>query len=109
MTRRSKLWLAALFSLINLGGMGYAAVRGELLHTVTHAVLLFLGGYVLWRLTPWARQQSLSHTQPGDRLDYLQESVDAIALEVERIGEAQRFNDRLRAELTETDPPTQDR
>jgi hypothetical protein len=32
------------------------------------------------------------------RIDYLQQSVDAVALEVERLGEAQRFQEKLRAE-----------
>jgi hypothetical protein len=32
--------------------------------------------------------------------------VDAIALEVERIGEAQRFNEKLRAEREAISPPT---
>jgi hypothetical protein len=29
-----------------------------------------------------------------ERIDYLQRSIDALALEVERIGEAQRFKDK---------------
>ena len=36
------------------------------------------------------------------RLDQLQQSVDAIAVEVERIAEAQRFSAKLLAERTET-------
>ena len=36
-----------------------------------------------------------------DRLEHLQQSVDAIAIEVERIAEAQRFSARLLAERTE--------
>ena len=36
------------------------------------------------------------------RLDQLQQSVDAIAVEVERIAEAQRFSARLLAERNET-------
>ena len=36
------------------------------------------------------------------RLDQLQQSVDAIAVEVERIAEAQRFSARLLAERPET-------
>jgi hypothetical protein len=47
--------------------------------------------------------------QQGDeRLNYLQQSVDAVALEVERIGEAQRFNEKLRGEQSETPPPKKD-
>jgi hypothetical protein len=36
------------------------------------------------------------------RLDQLQQSVDAIAVEVERIAEAQRFSAKLLAERAET-------
>ena len=37
-----------------------------------------------------------------DRFDQLQQSVDAIAVEVERIAEAQRFSAKLLAERSET-------
>jgi di/tripeptidase len=37
-----------------------------------------------------------------ERFDQLQQSVDAIAVEVERIAEAQRFSARLLAERSET-------
>lgn len=37
-----------------------------------------------------------------DRFDQLQQSVDAIAVEVERIAEAQRFSAKLLAERNET-------
>jgi hypothetical protein len=36
-------------------------------------------------------------------MEQLQQSVDAIAIEVERIGEAQRFTAKLKQERTETD------
>jgi hypothetical protein len=36
--------------------------------------------------------------QNDDRLEHLQQSVDAIAVEVERIAEAQRFSAKLLAE-----------
>jgi len=36
------------------------------------------------------------------RFDQLQQSVDAIAVEVERIAEAQRFSAKLLAERSET-------
>ena len=89
MTRRSKLWRVAapLYVFINLGGAIYAAAMGEPMHAAGH-------------VAPRAQQQELL---PGAReavasLDHLQQSVDAIALEVERIGEAQRFEAKLLAE-----------
>jgi peptidoglycan hydrolase CwlO-like protein len=39
--------------------------------------------------------------QQDDRLEHLQQSVDAIAVEVERIAEAQRFSAKLLAERGE--------
>src|SRR5437016_3145505 len=100
MTRRSKLWAigAALFTIINVGGAGYAIAMGETMHAATHAVLLVLGfaAYSVWRLGSRVQQRDLK--QPDSRIEYLQQSVDAMALEVERIGEAQRFSEKLRAE-----------
>lgn len=96
MTRRSKVWLvvAVLFSLVNLGGAGYAAARGELLHAGLHVALLLLGTYVVLRLAPRSDARPLSH-EVTDRLTHLEQSVDAVAIEVERIGEGQRFMTRL--------------
>ncbi len=108
MTRRSKLWLvgaAVVFTIINLAGAVYAAAMGEPLHAGVHVGLLVLGAgaYLVWRVASRSRQHNLP--QPADeRLEYLQQSVDAVALEVERIGEAQRFSDKLRVERGESSP-----
>jgi hypothetical protein len=110
MTRPSRPWqvAAALFVLINVGGAGYAIAMGEPAHAGFHAVLLVLG-YAGWLVGPWRRRQEPALSQlPDSRIDYLQQSVDAVALEVERIGEAQRFADKLRAEKGETPPPRKD-
>jgi hypothetical protein len=59
------------------------------------AFLLGAGAYLVWRRAR-AQRESLSRTQPADeRLEYLQQSVDAMALELERLGEKQRFSDKL--------------
>jgi hypothetical protein len=108
MTRRSKIWrvIAALFGGANLGFAVYAAALGEGLHTAAHVVLMLLGAYVVWRLTPRAPRQELAPAQEADaRLEYLQQSVDAIALEVERIGEAQRYSAKVQAERGGGSPP----
>lgn len=49
------------------------------------------------------RQAGLGDAQ-NLQLEQLQQSVDAIAVEVERIAEAQRFSAKLLAERTEPEP-----
>jgi hypothetical protein len=114
MTRRSSLFLrvgAVIFTVVNVAGAVYAYAMGEPQHATVHVLLLALGAsaYVIWRLITMARRPDTPPAQLSDaRLDYLQQSVDAVALEVERIGEAQRFNEKLRAEKGETPPPKKD-
>ena len=104
MTRRAKVWLvvADVFALANLAGAGMAAAQGELLHTTVHLGLVVLGLYLVWRVGTLTRRHELPDA-PLDaaRLEQLQQSVDAIALEVERIGESQRFNAKLQSERIE--------
>lgn len=104
MTRRAKVWLvvADVFALVNLAGAGMAAAQGELLHTTVHLGLVVLGLYLVWRVSTLSRRHELPDA-PLDaaRLEQLQQSVDAIALEVERIGESQRFNAKLQSERIE--------
>ena len=47
----------------------------------------------------------LAEQEADPRLDRLQQSLDAIGLEVERIGEAQRFTTKLVAERVDADSP----
>ena len=115
MIRRTKLWRigAALFVLINVAGAGYAAAMGERMHLDVHLVLLAAGAiaYLVARAAAQGRRQETPPVQQGGErlgLDYLQQSVDAIALEVERIGEAQRFNEKLKGERAETPPVKKD-
>jgi hypothetical protein len=109
MTRRSKLWLlgaAAFLVITNLGGAGYALAMGEPLHAGAHLAVLLIGAgaYLVWRRARTQRE-SLTRTQPADeRLEYLQQSVDAMALELERLGEKQRFSDKLGAQRGQASP-----
>ena len=113
MSRRAKVWriVAALFTLVNVGGVGFAAAAGEGPHTAIHVVLTVLGVYAVWRLTPRPGRGALlgaSSSQPGElstdaRLEQLQQSMDAVAVEVERIGEAQRYSAKVQTERVE--PP----
>ena len=105
MVRRPTLWraIAALFTIVNLAGAGYAFARTEGVHAGGHVLLALLGAYALWRLAPTAGWRDVAQELPvDDRLDHLQQSVDAVAIEVERIGEAQRFSTKLQAERSES-------
>jgi hypothetical protein len=107
MTRGAKVGLvvAVLFSLLNLGGAVYAAVLGEVPHAGIHVALLLVGAYFVWWLAPsryadrirrrGGSENSASPRELADRMTQLEQSVDAVAIEVERIGEGQRFMTRL--------------
>lgn len=115
MTRRSKIWLwaaAGLYAFINVGGLAFALAQGEEMHAMLHLFLLLLGvaGYAGWRLARRrAPEDHLPQTQLAEqRLEYLQHSVDAVALELERLGEKQRFNEKLQTDRSGTLPTKKD-
>ena len=117
MTRRTRIvWtaVAAVFTAINFAGAVFAAVAQEPLHAGVHVLLGVVGLYLTWRLSPWRiidRTSQLGYFADADlpsaqvdRLSQLEQSVEAVALEVERIGESQRFMTKV---LTEKDQPQQ--
>ena len=58
--------------------------------------LALIGVAAAYAIRPLKRKPVMPASD--DRLEHLQESVDAIAIEVERIAEAQRFTTKLLAE-----------
>lgn len=94
MTRRTRMWLVVaggVFAFINAGGAVFAAINGEGGHALTHVALL-VATYAVWRMALRRARQSEPDTEVAEQqLDRLEQSVDAIALQMERIGEAQRF------------------
>jgi len=106
-SRGRMIWfiLSVLFTLGNVAGGVFAARSGELAHAGVHAVLVLLGAKVAWRLTPErfrrtpaisdAPTAQVSYGDLGERLLRIEQSVEAIAIEVERVGEGQRFLTRL--------------
>jgi hypothetical protein len=73
------------------------------MHSGIHVALSLLGAWAIWRLSDRsARVDPTNDPLAERRLEALQQSVDAVALEVERIGEAQRFNVKLQAEQNES-------
>jgi len=103
MNKTSKLWrgVAAIFTIVNVFGAIYAGAMGEWMHAAVHAVIL-AGGFVVWELLPGGRKQEAVKPQIEDmHLDQLQQQIDSIAVNVERIGEAQRFQEKLVKERIE--------
>ena len=84
---RAWIPIAWFLSLANLGAVWFAALPGEPWHATTHALLAVLfavgGGHLMTRRLPSPIDES--------RVDRLQQGIDAIALEVERVSEGQRF------------------
>ena len=111
MIKRSKLWRLAVgaYLFINVAGLLYAWRMDEEMHAMAHLFLLLLGvaGYIGWRIARRGMPQEdhLPRAQGAEqRIEDLQQSIDAMALELERVGEAQRFSDKLRVERGETPP-----
>lgn len=63
-----------------------------------------LGARVLWRLTRRVQPRESLPAVSADDFRRLGNAVEAIAIEVERISEAQRFTTKLLAERTAADP-----
>jgi ABC-type polysaccharide/polyol phosphate export permease len=79
----SWLWraAAAVFVLINLGGMIWAIAMGEPSHGLVHVALLF-GGYLGWKFLSRRSQARCTRVRAGvdpRSIEYLQQSIDAVA------------------------------
>lgn len=109
MTRRAKLWLhgSSLFAVFNAGYALYVARMGDGWHAVGHLVLVLLGMYVAWRMRRPRSGSKAAQTQAAplfdERLERIEQSLDAIAVEVERVGEGQRFVTKLGQRMAEND------
>ena len=118
MPRRLTVWRAVAggFTLINFGGLIFAGVMGEPMHAAVHAVLTVLGGVMYGVLTLRSSSQTPALSdETTERLKHLEQSVDALAIGVERVGEAQRYQTKIidektkkahAAEAARTDPTT---
>ena len=108
MPSRLRVWraAAAAFIVINLGGGIYAAATGELMHAAVHAVLLILGIAAYSSLGGRRADASVLPTETTERLKNLERSVDALAIGVERVGEAQRYQTKILDEKAKAAPPS---
>jgi len=101
-TRRSTLWVAvaSVFTIVNVLGLPLALRDGEMMHAVTHVVLSVVG--VFWLMYLMKRRDNAAPRVAAGEVDQrlldLQRSLDSIAVEVERMGEAQRYVAKLAAE-----------
>ena len=89
---KHRAWIpvAWLLSLGNLVAVWFAAQPAEAWHATIHAMLAVLFGVGAQRLM--ARQRTPLRAGVGDdREQRLEQAIDAIAVELERVGEGQRF------------------
>src|SRR5262245_25399142 len=96
---RAWIPIAWLLSAGNLISVWFAARPAETWHATIHALLAVLFGLGAQRLM--ARRQTLLRTEPAlaaDRTKHIEQAIDAIAIELERVGEGQRFVTKLLAE-----------
>lgn len=100
MNIRSRKWKigAAIFAAVNVAGAVYAARLGEGGHAATHGALLLLVVVLYLTLrggsrTP--RHDATATPAPDEAIRNLEQSLEDIALNVERIGEAQRFHAKV--------------
>ena len=106
MPSRLRIWRAATvaFIVINLGGGIYAAATGEAMHAAVHAVLLVLGIAAYSGLRARRADANALPTETTERLKHLEQSLDALAIGVERVGEAQRYQTKILDEKTKAAP-----
>ena len=107
MAQRSRLWRAAgvAFIVINVAGGIYAAAVGEPMHAAVHAILLVIG---IAAYSAFRARQSDADTLPQEtveRIKHLEQSVDALAISVERVGEAQRYQAKILNEKAKAKSP----
>lgn len=111
MPRRLTVWRAVAggFTLINFAGLIYAGAMGEPMHAAVHAVLTVLGGvmYGVLTLRSPSKTPALSE-ETTERLKQLEQSVDALAIGVERVGEAQRYQTKIIDEKNKKAPAVQE-
>jgi hypothetical protein len=90
--------VAGLYAVINIFGLAYAIAMGEVPHALLHVVLLVVGAGLWVRFGPTREPIASLSPELSARYQNLEQSIDAVAIEVERIGEAQRYMTRLLAE-----------
>jgi hypothetical protein len=116
---RAWIPIAWILSLVNVGAVWFAAQPAEPWHATTHAVLGLLFGLGAQRLAARRRAMTIASggaEVPADMgalraeltalredqseiLKRVEQSVDAVAIELERVGENQRYLTKAMADL----------
>jgi hypothetical protein len=92
-------WGTFAFGVANVVGVVYHVIIGEMTPAIVHAGVAAVS-LVMWQ-TMFARRTESDVLEPAtspeidSHIDNLQRAVDAIAVEVERIGEGQRFAQKI--------------
>lgn len=73
----------------------FAGVMATIVASIASLCTIYVG--CKWAIATTKRREQLLPAYSDARLEQLQQSVDAIAIEVERIAEAQRFSAKLLA------------
>jgi hypothetical protein len=97
---RAWIPISWLLSLANVGAVWFAALPAETWHATAHALAAVLFAVGAERLMARRRVSSGDGelTIGDERMNRLEEAIEAIAVEVERVGEGQRFVTKLLAE-----------
>jgi len=105
---KTHFWNAVLVALsaVNLAAVWFAAGPGEGWHATVHAALAL--GFGLWaqaRMRLQVRIGPKLSDEEDARLDRIERAIESVALEVERIGEMERFAQKiLAARAAELEP-----
>jgi hypothetical protein len=86
-------------------------VKEVISYVVPGVVVMVLGFPIIRLITKWLEPRAVPPRALADidgRLERIESAVDAIALEVERISEAQRFTARLQSEQAPSRLPAGD-
>jgi hypothetical protein len=117
---KHRAWIptAWILCVLNVGATWFAARPGEAAHATVHALLAVLFGVGAQLLTARRRALGVEGAELGElgaprqdtlrahteMLERLERSVDAIALEMERVGEAQRYLTKVLADPARRPP-----
>jgi hypothetical protein len=100
LTPKARFWNAVLvvLSAANVVAVWFAAQPGEAWHATAHAALaLGFGLWALHRIRPGPPREPALTGLADARLERIERAIDAVALEVERIGEMERFASKILA------------